>query len=46
MHQQKRVLVTGGSGFIGCNLTKCLLSHGHIVTIVDTLSRTGSEKNP
>lgn len=36
--QQKRVLVTGGAGFIGYHLTKRLLSEGHIVTGFDSLN--------
>ena len=36
--QQKRVIVTGGAGFIGYHLTKRLLSEGHIVTGFDSLN--------
>jgi len=36
--QKKRVLVTGGAGFIGYHLTKRLLSEGHIVTGFDSLN--------
>ena len=39
-----RVLITGGAGFIGANLTRELLSHGHSVSIVDDLS-TGRMSN-
>ena len=39
-----RVLVTGGAGFIGSNLTDRLLSEGHEVTVVDDLS-TGKLAN-
>jgi CDP-paratose 2-epimerase len=38
-------LVTGGAGFVGSNLTDNLLRDGHSVTILDALSRRGSERN-
>ncbi len=41
----KRILVTGGAGFIGSNLTNRLLSEGHRVTILDNLSRSGCRSN-
>ncbi|MBI2191130.1 MAG: NAD-dependent epimerase/dehydratase family protein [Planctomycetes bacterium] len=33
---QPHVLITGGSGFIGRNVTRCLLQHGIRVRILDT----------
>ncbi len=34
-----KVLITGGAGFIGSNLTKRLVSDGHSVTVLDSLLR-------
>jgi CDP-paratose 2-epimerase len=42
---QKRILITGGAGFIGTNLAERLLSEGHKVAIYDNLSRAGVEQN-
>jgi UDP-glucose 4-epimerase len=39
-----RILVTGGAGFIGSALTRCLISTKHEVVVVDNLS-TGSKEN-
>jgi CDP-paratose 2-epimerase len=39
------VLVTGGAGFIGCNLANVLAEDGHEVLIYDALSRPGVETN-
>jgi CDP-paratose 2-epimerase len=39
------VLVTGGAGFIGCNLADRLVRDGHRVLIYDSLSRPGVERN-
>jgi CDP-paratose 2-epimerase len=38
-------LITGGSGFIGCNLAHRLLSRGERVLVLDNLSRPGVERN-
>jgi CDP-paratose 2-epimerase len=38
-------VVTGGAGFIGCNLVERLLADGERVVLVDDLSRPGSRTN-
>ena len=40
-----RILITGGAGFIGCNAADAFLAEGHAVTVLDDLSRSGSESN-
>lgn len=40
----KRILVTGGAGFIGSHIADALIERGHQVTIVDNLS-TGCRDN-
>ena len=40
-----RILITGGAGFIGCNLARRLLAHGHRVTLFDNLSRPRTGHN-
>lgn len=40
-----RALVTGGAGFIGCNLADRLAQAGHTVVVFDSLARAGSEQN-
>lgn len=42
--KQKKVLVTGGAGFIGSNLIEALLARGCQVTCLDNFS-TGKEEN-
>ncbi|MBV8688251.1 MAG: SDR family NAD(P)-dependent oxidoreductase [Alphaproteobacteria bacterium] len=39
------VLVTGGAGFIGCNIADALAERGHEVLVYDALSRPGVERN-
>ncbi len=41
---RKRILVTGGAGFLGSNLTDILLDQGHEVICADNLF-TGSKRN-
>ncbi|HET6433086.1 SDR family NAD(P)-dependent oxidoreductase [Dyella sp.] len=38
-------VVTGGAGFIGCNIAARLLEQGRRVRVVDNLSRPGVEQN-
>jgi dTDP-L-rhamnose 4-epimerase len=42
----KKVLITGGAGFIGSNLALALLSKGCIVTVLDNLSNQIHGDNP
>jgi UDP-glucuronate decarboxylase len=44
MHLHKRILVTGGAGFIGSHLCEALLNEGHEVLCVDNFF-TGTRKN-
>ena len=37
-----RIIVTGGAGFIGCNLVRTLLGKGHRVLNIDALSYAGN----
>jgi CDP-paratose 2-epimerase len=40
-----KALVTGGAGFIGCNMAKRLIQDGWKVSIFDNLSRPGTSSN-
>ncbi|MCW8836424.1 MAG: GDP-mannose 4,6-dehydratase, partial [Rhodospirillales bacterium] len=44
MHTRKRILVTGGAGFLGSHLCERLLGEGHDVLCVDNLF-TGTKDN-
>jgi CDP-paratose 2-epimerase len=44
-HEDRPVLITGGSGFIGTNLADRIMSSGQRVLIFDNLSRAGVEHN-
>jgi CDP-paratose 2-epimerase len=39
------VLITGGGGFIGCNLADALAAHGNSVLVFDNMSRDGAHEN-
>src|SRR5262245_717519 len=43
-HRPRRVLISGGAGFIGSHLTERLLARGDLVPVVDDLS-TGRRSN-
>src|SRR5215216_6107447 len=44
MHLEKRVLVSGGAGFLGSHLCECLLANGSEVLCVDNFY-TGMRRN-
>src|SRR6266513_356178 len=41
----RRVLITGGAGFLGINAAAHLIKEGWQVTLLDNLSRPGTERN-
>ncbi len=43
--RKRRVLITGGAGFIGVNAARRLLADGWDVSVWDNLSRRGAEQN-
>jgi CDP-paratose 2-epimerase len=40
-----KVLITGGAGFIGCNLARFYIEKGDEVIVLDDLSRKGAQSN-
>jgi CDP-paratose 2-epimerase len=45
LRSREATVITGGAGFIGCNLADTLLEAGETVRVVDNLSRPGVEEN-
>jgi CDP-paratose 2-epimerase len=43
--RERPVLITGGAGFIGCNVANRLLGGGQRVILYDNLSRAGVQRN-
>ena len=41
----RKILITGCAGFIGCHLAKHFLDEGALVIGIDNLSRTGADAN-
>lgn len=41
----KRVLITGGAGFVGCNASRHFAERNWHVTVLDNLSRDGTQDN-
>ena len=42
----KNILITGGAGFIGSNLSLALIQKGHKITVLDNLSKQIHGENP
>lgn len=42
---ERRILITGGAGFLGVNAAFHLIKQGWAVTLLDNLSRPGTERN-
>src|ERR1700704_1348833 len=41
----RRILITGGAGFLGVSTAEYLIADGWHVTLLDNLSRPGTERN-
>jgi CDP-paratose 2-epimerase len=44
-HVEPPVLITGGCGFIGCNLANTLAARGRSVVVLDSFARAGAQEN-
>ena len=44
-HRNRPILITGGCGFIGCNLADALATRGEEVVVFDNVSRAGVREN-
>jgi CDP-paratose 2-epimerase len=42
---ERPVLITGGAGFVGCNLASALASRGERVLVLDSMARFGAHEN-
>src|SRR5256712_11074375 len=42
---ERRILITGGAGFLGVNAAIHLIKEGWFATLLDNLSRPGTERN-
>jgi CDP-paratose 2-epimerase len=43
--RRRPILITGGCGFIGCNLANTLVERGDRIVVLDNLHRAGSREN-
>ena len=40
-----KILINGGCGFLGSNLASYGIENGHAITVLDNMSRLGSDRN-
>ena len=45
MASSRRLLITGGAGFLGVNAADHMIRAGWRVTVLDNLSRGGTDRN-
>lgn len=43
--EKVKLLINGGCGFLGSNLASYAIEHGYDVTVLDNMSRVGSDRN-